>query len=158
MTSGRWIVIIVVFLLQALALTQCTLSSSENMNQTNDPPQEIKAESWKKTGKSSFNPKLSSSLNRVLAAHQRGGTAEAKIFAQNHNMVFQDGRIQVTIVVTTEEAIDDVRVAVNACGGDYQLHYRTFLQAMVPVPALVILAQRPDVENIREPQRAILQQ
>jgi len=127
------------------------------MNQTNDPPKEMKGKIWEKTGKSSFNPKLSSSLNRLLEAHQRGGMAEAKIFAKNHNMLLQDGRIQVTIV-TSEEAIDDVRIAVKASGGDYQLHYRTLLQAMVPVTALEILSQRPDVENIREPRRAILQQ
>jgi hypothetical protein len=127
------------------------------MDQTNDPPKEMKEEIWGKTGNYNFNPKLSSSLNKLLAAHQRGGMAEAKIFAKNHNMVLQDGRIQVTIV-TSEEAIDDVRVAVEACGGDYQLHYRTLLQAMVPVIALEILSQRPDVAIIREPRRAILQQ
>jgi TPP-dependent indolepyruvate ferredoxin oxidoreductase alpha subunit len=127
------------------------------MNQSNDPPKKIEGKVWEKPGKSGFSPKLSSALNKLLEAHQRGGMAEAKIVAQNHNMVLQDGRIQVTIV-TTAEAIDDVRIAVEACGGDYQLHYRTLLQAMVPVPALEILAQRPDVENIREPRRAILQQ
>jgi len=126
------------------------------MNQSNDPPKKIEGGIWEKPDKSSFNPKLSSSLNRLLAAYHRGGMAEARIFAKNHNMVLQDDRIQVTIV-TSEQAIDDVRTAVKACGGDYQLHYRTLLQAMVPVTALEILAQRPDVENIREPQRLIPQ-
>jgi len=157
MTCGSWKAIVLVFLWLPLALIQCSFSSSENMNQSNEPPKKIEGGIWKKPDKSSLNPKLSSSLNTLLAAYQRGGMAEAKIFAKNHNMVVQDERIQVTIV-TSEEAIDDVRTAVTACGGDYQLHYRTLLQAMVPVTALEILAQRPDVENIREPQRAIPQQ
>jgi len=127
------------------------------MNQSNDPSKEMKGEIWQKTGKYSFNHKLSSSLNGLFEAYQRGGMTGAEIFAKNHNIILKDDRIQVTIV-TSEEAIDDVRIAVKACDGEYQLHYRTLLQAMVPVTALKILAKRPDVGSIREPQRAILQQ
>lgn len=157
MAFRPWKAIILESLYIVSGHTQCSFPSSENMIQSNDPPKEMKGEIWQKPDKSIFNHKLSSSLNGLLEAYQREGMTGAKIFAKNHNLVLQDNRIQVTIV-TSEEAIDDVRIAVKACDGEYQLHYRTLLQAMVPITALKILAKRPDVESIREPQRAILQQ
>jgi hypothetical protein len=99
-------------------------------------------------------PKLGSSLNQLLEAHRREGLAEAQAFAMSHNMVLQDDRVQVKIV-TTEEAIGNVREAVEAVGGEYQTHYQNLLQALVPIGELEALAERPDVQIIREPQRAI---
>jgi len=102
------------------------------------------------------NPKLTSSLNQLLEAYRKGGTVAAQAFAKKHNMVIEDDRVQVT-VVTTEEAIDEIRAAVETAGGEYQLHYKNLVQALMPIGALEVLAQRPDVQIIREPRRATVQ-
>jgi len=99
-------------------------------------------------------PKLASSLNQLLAVHRSEGLAEAQTFATSHNMVLQDDRVQVKIVAT-DEAIDDIRKAVEAVGGEYQAHYQNLLQALLPIGELEALAERPDVQIIREPLRAI---
>ena len=98
-------------------------------------------------------PKLGSSLNQLLEAYRRGGLAEARTFAETHRMMLDDGRVQVEMVVA-REAVSDLREAVEAMGGQYQGHHETLLQALVPLDALELLAQRPDVEVIREPRRA----
>lgn len=100
------------------------------------------------------NPKLESSLNQLLEAYKQGGLAEAQAFAETRQIELKDGRVQVEIVATTTEAIADLREAIEALGGEYQSHYGNLLQALVPVDALETLAQRPDVEVIREPRRA----
>ena len=102
------------------------------------------------------NHKLESSLNQLLEVDRCKGLAEAQAFAMSHNMVLQHDRVQVTIV-TSEEAVDDVRDAMEAVGGAYQTHYRNLLQALVPIGELEVLAERPDVQVIREPRRPIPQ-
>ena len=103
------------------------------------------------------NPKLGSSLNKVLEKQGLEGLSGARTLAKSLNMVMQEDRIQVTIV-TSEGAKGDVRKAVEAMGGEYQLHYRYLIQALVPISALGVLAKRSDVQIIREPRRAILAQ
>jgi hypothetical protein len=105
-------------------------------------------------GSSRSNPKLGSSLNQLLAAHRREGLAEAQAFAATHMMVLDDDRVQV-VIVTTQEAMSDLKEAVEALGGEYQGHYETLLQALVPIDALESLAGRPDVQVVREPRRPI---
>jgi len=99
-------------------------------------------------------PRLESSLSQLLDVHRRDGLAEAQTFAMRHHMVLQDDRVQVKIV-TTAAAIDKVREAVEAAGGEYQTHYQHLLQALVPLGKLEALAERPDVQIIREPLRPI---
>jgi hypothetical protein len=101
------------------------------------------------------NPKLGSSLNKLLEKQGLEGLSGARTLAKSLNMVLQDDRIQVTIV-TGEKATGDVRKAVEAIGGEYQLHYRNLVQVLVPISALRVLAKRTDVQIIREPRRAIL--
>jgi uncharacterized repeat protein (TIGR02543 family) len=100
------------------------------------------------------NPKLGSSLNQLLEVHQQKGTAEVQTFVLNHQMVVRDDRVQVTII-TADNAIDQVRNAVEVAGGKYELHYQNRLQAMVPVGVLEVLTNRSDVLVIREPRRAV---
>lgn len=100
------------------------------------------------------NPKLGSSLNQLLEVHQQNGTAEVQTFVLNHQMVVRDDCIQVTII-TADNAIDQVRNAVEVAGGKYELHYQNRLQAMVPVGVLEELADRSDVLIIREPRRVV---
>lgn len=99
------------------------------------------------------NTKLESSLNQLLNAYQQDGLAEAQAFAQAHQIVIEDDRVQV-VVVTTSEAIPDLREALDALGGEYESHYENLLQALMPLDALETLAQRSDVKTIREPRRA----
>jgi hypothetical protein len=49
--------------------------------------------------------------------------------------------------------VRDLREAVETAGGAYQAHCEALLQALVPLDALELLAQRPDVELIRELRR-----
>lgn len=99
---------------------------------------------------------LGSSLNRIWEAHRQEGLAGAITFAKSHNMVLQDDMVQVTIITSeSEDSITSVREAVKAEGGENQLHYKNLLQAIVPISALKALAGWPDIQLIREPQRAI---
>ncbi|MBC7264797.1 MAG: S8 family serine peptidase [Chloroflexi bacterium] len=100
------------------------------------------------------NPKLGSSLNQLLEAHRRGGLIEARAFAMRHGMVFHDEQVQVE-VVTYKEGVGGLIDVVETMGGEYQGHYETLLQALMPLNALESLALRPDVQVIREPQRAM---
>lgn len=100
------------------------------------------------------NPKLGSSLNQLLEVYRQEGLGGAQTFATSRDMFLRDDRVQV-VIVTTEEALSEVREEVEAVGGEYQLHYQNLLQALVPIGELEALAGRPDVQIIREPQRAI---
>lgn len=72
-----------------------------------------------------------------------------------HMMVLDNNRVQVEVVTFTE-ATSDLIAAVEAVGGEYQGHYEAVVQALVPIDALESLAQRQDVQAIREPQRAVV--
>jgi len=106
-------------------------------------------------GPSRNNPKLESSLNQLLEEHRREGLAKAQDFATTHMMVLDDDRVQV-VIITTQDAISDLKEAVEALGGEYQSHYEALLQALVPIDALELLAERADVRVVREPRRPIL--
>lgn len=100
------------------------------------------------------NPKLESSLNQLLNAYQEEGLSGAQAFAEAHQIVLKDGRVEVVVVTTTTEALPDVRDAIEALGGKYESHFRNQIQALVPLDDLETLAERLDVELIREPERA----
>ena len=70
-------------------------------------------------------------------------------------MVLDDNCVQVEVVTSTG-AMSDLITAIEAVGGEYQGHYEAMVQALVPIDALESLAQRPDVQAIREPQRAVV--
>jgi len=99
-------------------------------------------------------PKLGSSLNQLLEAHRREGLAGAQAFAKTHMMVLDDDRVQVE-VLAAPEAMSTLKEAIEAVGGEYQGHYKTLLQALVPIGALEQLAEREDVWLIRDPVRVI---
>jgi hypothetical protein len=102
------------------------------------------------------NPKLDSSLNQLLEAHRRGGLAEAQAFARMHQINLDDELVQVEMMATEEAATLSLKEAVEAVGGEYQGHYKTLLQALVPISALESLADRSDVQAIRQPQRPVI--
>jgi hypothetical protein len=102
---------------------------------------------------SRHNPKLESSLNQLLEAYYRGGLAEAQAFATTRRITLNDNLVQVEVIATEETATPDLKEAIEAMGGEYQGHYQTLLQALVPIDSLESLAERPDVQVIRQPQR-----
>jgi hypothetical protein len=102
------------------------------------------------------NSKLSSPLNQLLEAYQRGGLAEAKIFAATHMLVLKDDLVQVEVIAIEEAAVPIIEETVEAVGGENQGHYKAVVQALVPIDSLESLAQRSDVQVIREPQRAVI--
>jgi hypothetical protein len=100
-------------------------------------------------------PKLESSLNQLLEAYHRGGLAEAQAFATMHMMVIEGDRVQVEVMATEEAAIPGLKETVETVGGEYQGHYKTLLQALIPIDDLESLAERPGVQVVRLPQRAV---
>ena len=102
---------------------------------------------------SAGNPKLDSTLNQLLETYRQGGLAGAQAFAETRGINLDDGRVQVEAIAVLG-AVGELREAIEASGGEYQGHYETLVQALVPLAALEVLAQRPDVEMIREPRRA----
>jgi hypothetical protein len=101
-------------------------------------------------------PKLESSLNQLLEAYRRGGLAEAQAFARMHMMVIEGDRVQVEVMATEEAAIPGLKETVETVGGEYQGHQKTLLQVLVPIGAMESLAERPDVQVVRLPQRPVL--
>jgi len=135
-------------------LVQCSSSETVNTQQPDQLTVDTQERSGENMSKSKSNPKLSSRMNQMLEAYRVGGMSGARIYAINHNMMLQEDRIQVTIVAC-EGATGDVRKAVEALGGEYQLHYKNLIQAILPISALETMAKRPDVKVIHEPRRAL---
>ncbi|NIO04769.1 MAG: hypothetical protein GTN74_09195 [Proteobacteria bacterium] len=146
----------IVFLFATLSFIQCSGPIRDIEAQVEGSEGTMKDSSFGDTERSKGNPKLGSSLSQLLEAYHKDGMTGARAFAERHTMTFDYSRVQVTIV-TTEEAIDDVRKTVEAVGGEHQLHYKNLLQAMVPLDALESLVQRPDVLFVRGPRRAVTQ-
>lgn len=101
-----------------------------------------------------IHPKLDSTLNQLLEAYDRGGTARAQAFAETRGMVLEGQGVQV-IIVTTPDKVDGLTEAIESQGGEAQGHYEGQVQALVPIGALASLADLPEVQRIREPQRAV---
>jgi hypothetical protein len=104
---------------------------------------------------SNGHPKLESSLNQLLEAYHREGLAEAQAFATMHMVVIEGGRVQVEVMATEEAAIPGLKETIETVGGEYQGHYETLLQVLIPIDDLESLAERPDVQVVRLPQRAV---
>lgn len=101
-----------------------------------------------------IHPKLDSTLNQLMQAYDDQGMAGAQAFSETRGMVLEGQRVQVNIV-TTPEAVDGLTEAIEGQGGEVQGHYKGLVQALVPIEALVSLAELPEVQQIREPQRAV---
>lgn len=103
------------------------------------------------------NPKLDSTLSQLLEAYKRGGLVEAQAFARMHQISLDGELVQVEVVVSEETAALSFKEAIESVGGEYEGHYQTLLQALIPIGALESLAQRPDVLAIRQPIRPVIQ-
>lgn len=118
------------------------------------PPDATFAEGPRPVEQLAIHVKLDSTLNRLLQAYDDQGIAGAQAFAETHGMVLEGQRVQVS-VVTIPEAVDGLTEAIKDRGGEVQGHYKGLVQALVPIKALVSLAELPEVQQIREPQRAV---
>lgn len=118
------------------------------------PPDATFAEEPRPKEQVTLHPKLDSTLNQLLQAYDGQDMAGARAFAESHGMVLEGQRVQVTIV-TTPDAVDGLTEAIESHGGEVQGHYKGQIQALVPIEALVSVAELPEVQQIREPQRAV---
>lgn len=101
-----------------------------------------------------FHPKLDSALNQLLEVQRTEGLSGARSFASDRQMVIAGDRVQVTLL-SEPAAIPGLARAVEALGGELQGDYAGRLQALVPMQALEALAERSEVQVIRDPWRAI---
>jgi len=118
------------------------------------PPDAMFIEEPRPKEQVAIHPKLDSTLNQLLQAYDGQGIAGAQAFAETHGMVLEGQRVQVS-VFTIPEAVDGLTEAIEGLGGEVQGHYKGLVQALVPIEALVSLAELPEVQQIREPQRAV---
>lgn len=101
-----------------------------------------------------FHPKLDSALNQLLEAQRTEGRSGTQAFAETRGMMLEGDRVQV-ILVSELTDIPGLAQAVEGLGGETQGHYEGLLQALVPLNALEPLADRSEVQFIRDPWRAI---
>jgi hypothetical protein len=150
------IVIKAILLFITLPLLQCADTTTSTEYNMGDLGKDMKAIDFGDTKGAGANPKMSSLLNQLLEVYQKGGVGEAEAFAKKRLIVIDKACAQVSII-TTEEAIGNVRAAVEQVGGKYQLHFKNRLQMLVPIGELEDLAHRSEILMIREPRRAIIE-
>jgi hypothetical protein len=90
-------------------------------------------------------PKLQTMLFELVVADKR------EQLAQQAQLDYQEGRVRIVIEAQGGEWIDDLKWAVTALEGQVETAVEHFLQASVPVPALLKLATHPHVAYIRAP-------
>lgn len=145
-----------ILLFITLQLFQCADTTKSTEHKMGNHGQDIKEINVSDTFGARANPKMSSSLNQLLAVYRKGGVNEAVAFAKKRLMVTDKACVQVSII-TTEETIGDVRAAVEGVGGKYQLHFKNRLQMLVPIGELEGLSHRSGILMIREPRRAVIE-
>jgi hypothetical protein len=149
--------------LVAAWLSSCGMSSEAGtmLPEQPIPPEGTLVEAPRTGEPAAMHPKLDSSLNQLLDAYQREGMAGAQAFAETRGLVLDGQRVQVVLVMAPEsvegltEAVEELTEAVAGEGGEVQGHYEGLLEALVPIEALASLAELPEVQQIREPQRAV---
>jgi hypothetical protein len=137
-------------------LSSCGLSSEAgpNLPEQTIPPDATLVEAPRSQEPVTVHPKLDSTINQLLEAYDGEGMAGAQAFAEVRGLVLEGRSVQV-VIVTTPDAVDGLAEAVASQGGEVQGHYEGLMEALVPIEALVSLAELPEVQQIREPQRAV---
>ena len=150
-----WPVLFLVLLVEAAWLSSCVASTEAKPKLPEQVilPEETLVEAPRTREREAMHPKLDSSLNQLLDAYQREGEAGARTFAGERGLVLDGQRVEV-IIVTAPEAVEAVTEAVAGLRGEVQGHYEGLVEARVPVEALASLAELPEVQRIRVPQRA----
>jgi hypothetical protein len=154
--SAGWLWTAIGLLLVVGFLSSCGPSSEGGtiLPQQTIPPDATFVEGPRPKESLTIHPKLDSTLNQLMQAYDGQGMAGAQTFAATRGMVLEDRRVQVSIV-TIPDAVDGLAEVIEDQGGEVQGYYKGLVQALVPIEALVSLAELPEVQQIREPQRAV---
>ena len=137
------IAIIGILVLAPVACTEDTI----NPNQNSSPPAPQPPPPLPEKG----NPKIDSTLNRLVSAESRG---EAASFAGQHGLTLKDGRIRVVIECVAGE-IEAATEAAISTGAKVETSYKDLLQVTVPVSSLSTLAEAESIRFIRLPQQPL---
>ncbi|MFH1032268.1 MAG: S8 family serine peptidase [Chloroflexota bacterium] len=100
-------------------------------------------------------PKLDSQLGQLVAAEAK---AQAKSFAQQRAIPLVEGKATTevrTIIEFAPGSLDAAKQAVEAAGGRVEGSYQNLLQAVMPVPNLTTVADKPNVKLVRLPWQAL---
>lgn len=143
-------------LLAVAFLSSCGSSSKAEpiLPEVTIPPEATFEEPPRPTDSVTGHPKLDSTLNQLLAAYADQGPAGAQNFAEARGLVLDGQKVEVTLIVTPD-AVDRITEAVASLGGVVQGHYQQRVEALVPIDGLVSIAELAEVQQIREPQRAV---
>ena len=96
-------------------------------------------------------PKLQERLVGLVSAADPAAFAKENGFEKD----FQDGKVVVVIEAAGQEALEELRWAVEALGGRVEGDYEAQLQVLLPLEALLKLATHPHIEYIRLPNRPL---
>jgi hypothetical protein len=108
----------------------------------------------------SGNPKLSPSLNQLLAASQSSGKTGMKALAKERGIKLKEDLVQVVIEVNadrhqplTKEILEELKGMILRVDGKFELDFHNLLQVLLPVDALEEVARWPGLKFVREPFR-----
>lgn len=99
-------------------------------------------------------PKIQATLEMLLAEHQAGRDLQALSRAKDWLPKIKGGKVQVVIEAVSESTARALERQVAQSGGDVELVYGTWVQALVPIAELERLADLDGVAFIRAPVRA----
>lgn len=104
------------------------------------------------------NPKLSPAFNSLIKTMTTDGLRGARNFGEAQDLDMDDGLVWAVIVVDadptadlTDELREMLRGQVESLGGRWELAYRNQVQVWLPVEALEIITDLPEVMYVRQP-------
>ncbi|MGA1825404.1 MAG: S8 family serine peptidase [bacterium] len=95
------------------------------------------------------NPKMHSTISRVLQAYKEGGLKGAASFWKSWNMTMKDGKIRVILEInptTINKGIETVK----SLGGTVESTCNNFVQILCPLSSLESLSSVPEINYIRQ--------
>ena len=98
------------------------------------------------------NPKLESALNQLVKSEQTKGPAAMTTFAEQRAIDLVDNSVKVIIEANPGE-VDAAREAAVALGAEVEASYENLIRVVIPVSALIVLANNPSVRFVRQPQK-----
>ena len=143
-------------LLLVALLTSCGLSSDADpaLPEMTIAPGATSEGSSQPTAPVRDHPNLDSALNQLLVVYEEQGMDGAQAFAGTHGLVLAGQSVEVTIV-TTPDQVDRLVDTIECLGAEVQADYEERVEAFVPLDRLASVAELPEVQLIREPQRAV---
>lgn len=149
-----WTSIALLFVVALLSSCGSSREAEPTLPAVAIPPDVTLEESPQTSGPVMRYPKLDSALNQLLAAYNEQGIDGAQAVAETRGMVLEGQSVEVTIITTPAE-VDRLTQAIVCLGGVVQGDYQERVEALVPLDRLASVAELPEVQQIREPQRAV---